>query len=597
MSAVPPDGLTASRPAQELIRRQLDRLRGDMRRDAVISATVCELAARMGIRPVDASEYLAGLSRESGVDVLEVALSMRGGEPPSIPEEARTRVPEWINVALQVPHVSACYLVPINDRAGRVIDFYYAAMSPGATDVTGRSADRLTGHRLIVRNPGVVRSSLYDEYVRVMETGESMHRGPFEYVEVLGDRLWPASITARAVRAADGLLTSWRAHDDEERLVAGWERAQRIAELGWGEWNLATGKVRWTRQMYEIFGREDGEGPMPIDVFPGKIVPEDQAVVDEGVRTLLEYREAAETEFRAMHRHGVRHIRMVSEPVLDSAGVLIAIRVLAIDITASRRRERALAAAHSRAVQARRQAAEEQRVAARLQDTLLPLRRGALDLPGLRVGLRYYPGEEVDRLGGDWYKARTLPDGRVLLAVGDAMGHGLTAASLMAQMRSGLAGLAYTGAPADRLGTWLNELIYHGAGAITVTGTAIIGHFDPETGELAWICAGHPAPVLLRDGTATLLQVRPGPIMGAMESPSYTLETTPLRRGDLVLLYTDGVVERRGRDIEEGFEALLAAAHGAAAEEDPERVLDRVLGELRDERGEDDICILAVRVL
>jgi serine phosphatase RsbU (regulator of sigma subunit) len=190
-----------------------------------------------------------------------------------------------------------------------------------------------------------------------------------------------------------------------------------------------------------------------------------------------------------------------------------------------------------------------------------------------------------------------MPDGRVLLAIGDAMGHGLTAASLMAQMRSGLVGLAYTGATADQLATWLNELTYHGTAGVTATGTAIIGHFRPETRELAWTCAGHPVPVLVREGTATLLQVRPGPILGASESLEYTLETTPLRERDLVLLYTDGIIERRGRDIEEGIEALLAAAAGTGPDEDPERVLDRILAEVRDERTEDDICVLAVRVL
>ncbi|MDF5758130.1 SpoIIE family protein phosphatase [Spongiactinospora sp. TRM90649] len=597
MSAGPYDGLGGSHSAGELIGEQLERLRTGMRREAVVDAVTCELAARMEIRPREAFEYLTGLSRESGVDVLDVALSMRGGEPP-VPEEARVEVPHWVWVTLDVVHVSACYLLPIRDRSGRVVDFHYAAVSPAAVDVTGSSAHGLLGRRLTMGSPGSVRSGLYDAFIRVMETGEPMYRGPFEYVEIMEDRLWPASITARAVPAGDGLLVSWRTHDDEERLVAGWERAQRIAELGWGEWNLATGRIRWTRQMYEIFGREDPEGPLPIEEFPGQVVPEDRGVVDEGLRTLLEYREAAETEFRVMHRHGIRHVRMVSEPVLDSEGLLIAIRVLALDVTASRRRERALAAAHSGVVRARRRAEEERRVAVRLQDSILPIRRGTIDLPGLTVGLRYYPGEEVDRLGGDWYKAREMPDGHVLLAIGDAMGHGLTAASLMAQMRSGLAGLAYTGASADRLTTWLNELIYHSTAGITATGTAIVGHFAPATHVLAWACAGHPAPVLVREGTAVLLPVRPGPLLGAERSAEYELESTVLQSGDLVILYTDGIVERRGRDIEEGIEALLAAARSAGPGEDPERVLDHLLTELlRDERTEDDICVLAIRVL
>lgn len=312
--------------------------------------------------------------------------------------------------------------------------------------------------------------------------------------------------------------------------------------------------------------------------------------------TLLRHREAAEAEFRVQHRHGLRHLRLISEPVLDDAGVPIKIRMLAQDVTKSRRGQRALALAHEQASRQRRRAEEEHRVAVSLQDTILPLRRGVVDLPGLRMGVRYLPAEDVARLGGDWFKARPMPDGTVLVAIGDAMGHGLGAASLMLQMRSGLAGLAYTGARADQLTTWLNDLMYHANQGITATGTAIIAHFDPVQRVLAWACAGHPPPVLVREGRATLLEPPTGPMLGAFEQMTYQLDTLSMEAGDLLLLYTDGIIERRGLDLDAGLDALVRAA-GDCGGGDPEEEIGCVLDRLDGQRAEDDVCMLGLRVL
>ncbi|MFI6818003.1 PP2C family protein-serine/threonine phosphatase [Nonomuraea sp. NPDC050328] len=598
MTANPRETPAESRATAAFIRRRLAELRTRMRGEAATAGAIAHLAARTDVLPAEAEAQLVRLSLESGMDVVDVAKTLEGemGPPPHAPQQD---VPRWLLAALQAVHVSAAYLTPVRDPAERVVDFVVAGTNDVATDVTGRGRDYLIGGRVLDLNPGLARSGLFDEYLRVYATGERLRRGPFEYVEVRDGLLWPASITVRAVRVEDGLLVAWDTHDDEERLVAGWERAQRIAELGWAEWNLATGRALWTPQIYEMFGREPEEGPLSLDELPARVVAEDQPLVEEQMRTLLEDREAIETEYRLQQRHGVRHLRLVSEPVLDGHGLPVAIRIMAQDVTGLRRRERALAVAHERADLAKRRAEEEHRVAARLQDVLLPVRRGVIDLPGLRIALRYHPGEEADRLGGDWFKARPLPDGRVLVAVGDAMGHGLAAAGLMATMRSGLAGLAYTGAPADQLATWLNELMYHANPGVTATGTAIIGHFDPACRTLAWADAGHPNPVLVRRGRAGLLEAERGTMLGAFESTEYSLRCTQLEAGDLLLLYTDGIVERRGRDVEEGMRALVKAA--AAAEglvgADPEHGIDYVLRELDAASAEDDVCLLALMVL
>ncbi|GAA2214558.1 hypothetical protein GCM10009850_100230 [Nonomuraea monospora] len=593
MSRFPPFSRYETGAASARLRDLLVRLRLRMRDEAILDEAIARLATELNIRPGEAAEQLSRMAQHSGLELVEVA---RGIERP--PDEPRQTldVPAWVSAMLDAVHASALYLAPVEDGTGRVVDFLIVAANRYARTAAGRTASELAGRRLMAVSPGVAGSGLLDDYISVYETGEPVHREGLEFVEVLDYLPWPSTLNVRASRVDDGLLVSWRTVDDEELLVSGWDRAQRLAELGWGEWNLATQRTLWTPQMYEMFGRDREQGPMALEDLPSVVVPEDLPVVEDQVRSLVEHREAVETEFRIQHRHGVRHLNVYSEPILDADGVPVKVRCLVQDVTKNRRRERALAVAHEQAHRQRQRAEEEHRVTVQLQDTIVPIRRGLIHLPGLTVGVRYLPGEELVRLGGDWFKARLIPDGRVLIAIGDAMGHGLTAASIMLQMRSGLAGLAYTQAPAGQLATWLNDLIVHSNEGITVTGTAIIGHFDPQDCTFRWTNAGHPAPLLIRDGRAVPIDGVQGMMLGAFDMTEYQMTTTHLQSGDVLLLYTDGVVERRGQDLEAGMEALLQAAH-QCTDDDPEQMIACLLKRLGGEAAEDDVCVIAVRVL
>ncbi|NUP78710.1 MAG: SpoIIE family protein phosphatase [Nonomuraea sp.] len=593
MSKFPPFSRYEMNAASARVREQLAQLRHHLRNEAIIDEATARLATQLDLRPAEAAERLARMAQHSGLALTEVA---RGIErPPEQPVE-KPDVPGWVRSMLDAVHASAYYLTPVKDGSGRVVDFLILAANKHARTVTGRPVDQQRGRRLMSASPGVAGSGLLYDYIAVYESGESLHRMPLEYVEVMDYVLWPATLSVRAARVDDGLLVSWRTLDDEELLVSGWERAQRLAEVGWGEWNLATERILWTPQMYEMFGRDPAEGPMALENVPSVVLPEDLPIVDDQIRSLLEFREAVETEYRIQHRHGVRHLCVYSEPILDGDGVPVKVRCLVQDVTKNRRRERALAVAHERATQEKERAEQEHRITVQLQNTILPMRRGLVHLPGLTVGVRYLPGEELTTLGGDWFKARLITDGRVLLAIGDAMGHGLTAASIMLQMRSGLAGLAYTGAPAGQLATWLNDLIVHSNEGVTVTGTAIIGHFDPERRTFAWTNAGHPAPVLIRDGRARLVEGVTGTLLGAFDAAEFDMTVTRLEPGDVLLMYTDGVVERRGQDLDRGIEALVQAAHFCVGD-DPEQMIDCVLRRLGADGSTDDVCVMAARVL
>jgi serine phosphatase RsbU (regulator of sigma subunit) len=234
---------------------------------------------------------------------------------------------------------------------------------------------------------------------------------------------------------------------------------------------------------------------------------------------------------------------------------------------------------------------QERHVTLELQRAILPLHEAPFDLPGLRAVVRYMPASADSRVGGDWYTLAEMPPGNVLVAIGDVAGHGLDAAAGMARLRGALAGLAITGAPPERLVGWLNDLVHHVAPEHTAS--VVAGYFDPPTRRLTWAQAGHPPPLLVRGACARPLGQPAGILLGAGRS-AYEPMTVTLEPGDILLLYSDGLVERRDRPLDEGLDTLARAAAGIA---DPEQLIAAVLGALGSTDPEDDTCVVALRVL
>jgi serine phosphatase RsbU (regulator of sigma subunit) len=235
--------------------------------------------------------------------------------------------------------------------------------------------------------------------------------------------------------------------------------------------------------------------------------------------------------------------------------------------------------------------AQQRHVTLELQRAILPLHDEPFDLPGLRAVVRYLPASSASRVGGDWYITAELPSGQVLLAIGDVAGHGLSAAAGMARLRGALAGLSITGAPPQQLVGWLNDLVRHVDPEHTAS--VVAGYFDPASGMLTWAQAGHPPPVLVRGSWARTLPQPEGILLGAGQLP-YAAATVQLEPGDVLLLYSDGLVERHDRSIDEGLTTLLAAARGNG---DPELVISAVLRALGSTDPEDDTCLVALQVI
>lgn len=222
-----------------------------------------------------------------------------------------------------------------------------------------------------------------------------------------------------------------------------------------------------------------------------------------------------------------------------------------------------------------------------LVDALLPARPPAI--PGLAVAARYLPA--AGDVAGDWWEAELLPDGAALLGVGDAAGHGIDAVSLMCELRHGARALAVVERSPAALLTDLNRRL---SGPDAGFATAVYGRLEPATGELWWANAGQVPPIVARAGG--IAEVLGGADGAPLGSPAVTVATDrrlDLAPGDCLVLYSDGVVERRHRDLAVGIEelAVTVADHAAAG---VEAVADAVVANHCVEPV-DDCCLLVVQ--
>jgi serine phosphatase RsbU (regulator of sigma subunit)/anti-sigma regulatory factor (Ser/Thr protein kinase) len=233
----------------------------------------------------------------------------------------------------------------------------------------------------------------------------------------------------------------------------------------------------------------------------------------------------------------------------------------------------------------------ELQVAETLQRSLLPA--SLPEVPGLRLAARYRAAAEHVEVGGDWYEAVTLPDGGLCLAVGDVVGRGVIAATVMGQLRSAMRALALEGAEPDLLLHRLNRFALGiGAGGIATAACVMLD----AGGELRYACAGHPPPLVVGPANARrFLEEGRSPPLATSADSTFVAARTRLEHGETLLIYTDGLIERRRESLDEGL-GRLARSAGAASGLSPDELADLVIAELLDGAGnEDDVALLAAR--
>jgi PAS domain S-box-containing protein len=347
----------------------------------------------------------------------------------------------------------------------------------------------------------------------------------------------------------------------EQRLAL----AVAAARLGSWTWDMAAATTTWDERLEEMHGMPPGGFGGTFEDWVAALHPDDRDACIARVNEAL----ANPSPYILLHRTtwpdgSVHNIECRGTVLVDDDGRPTGTTGVAIDVTG------------------------REHLVQTLQQSLLPTMLPSS--PGTTITTRYRAAETKTEIGGDWYASIVLPGGRLGVAIGDVAGHGLGAVADMAAARFSLRALALTELRPDVVLERLNDVVrVFGHDAMI---TALYGVWDPR--ELTWTyaSAGH-VPAVLRgaDGKASFLDATPDPPLGVANS--FRAHRVSVPEGSTLILYTDGLIERRNESISDGLRRLQkATVHGPA---DPESLCDHVLAELLgDQANEDDVAILAV---
>ena len=337
-----------------------------------------------------------------------------------------------------------------------------------------------------------------------------------------------------------------------------------------------------------IYVAEEGER-----LSVGASAPADVSGYDEFANTVAERREAMLSQDGA----GAETGPLVGVPLLaegEVTGVLVASAAPprefggeALTLLQLAAERVGLAIAHARVYE------REHRIAETLQRSLLPDRLP--QLPGLEVAARYLPAASEAEVGGDWYDVIPIAGGAVGLVMGDVAGKGLAGASMVGRLRSALRAYALEGHDGAHVVERLNRLLWTEAEDSQMA-TMLYVIVDPAASAVRWVNAGHPAPLMVVDGEPGFLEGGSSVPLGVLPFPTYEEVSARMDPGSTLLLYTDGLVETPGENIDDGMAEL--AARVREAPEDPDGLCDHLLATLVPAGGAmDDVALLTLRNL
>ncbi|MFL6132071.1 MAG: SpoIIE family protein phosphatase [Nocardioidaceae bacterium] len=425
----------------------------------------------------------------------------------------------------------------------------------------------------------------------VMLSARAGEEGTLEGLDAGADDYLIKPFTAREllarIRSNLELDRARRTRRQLERSRALLDQAQRLARVGSWEIELATGRIEASEEFLRIAGRTAEE--MSRLEYPGLITdlvhPDDRATVLDALEAVGE----PEFHFEARLLRPAGEEALVSvygEVMFDERGERELLRGSVQDITERRAAEEALSMAAANA----EAAAREHAIADQLQRSLLP--QQGFDLHHLEVATYYRAGVEGTQVGGDWYDVIELGGGRTALIVGDVMGRGVRAAAVMGQLRAAVRAYARLDLPPADLLESLDGLVREiGEDQIV---TCIYAVFDPSDRVLRFANAGHLPPIVtFSGGESRLIRGAENPPLGVGPF-NLTQHEVELASDARVVLYTDGLVERRGEDLELGIENLarqVADLTGPVA-----GVPEQLVSVMLPDGPDDDVAILVARV-
>jgi hypothetical protein len=484
---------------------------------------------------------------------------------------------------------------PLRGADGEITDFAIIYLSSGYADSAGRPTAEVAALTLLEAYPASTSDDgLFARAERVLTSGHAEHVPGLVSASLAGGADVAAIADLHAVPFFAGVLFTWRTPGEAERLAKLLDHAQRLGSIGGWEEQLAAGTIHWTESAFALFGLDPAQAaPIPIAYLHSFVIAADRVPVQRFQAALLHRREPSVAVFRIV-RPGdtvIRQIRVFAEPVVAGED-LVALRGAFQDVSSQYHTQVALAATRDQLADSEERAAEEHLLALRLQRAIMPPDERPVDVAGVDVAVRYRPADAGHLVGGDWYDAMLLADKDLLLVVGDITGHGIDAVTGMVAARNALRGLAATGAGPAELLKHLNYASCHLTERIA--GTVICGQYTPETRVLRWARAGHLPPVLVRDGAAETLPLPEGVLLGLDPRAEYEEASFQLRVDDTLLLFTDGLIERRSGSISDALHEFTVTA--APAGPDANAHANRILQSALSDTG-DDACLVAIRIL
>jgi PAS domain-containing protein len=243
----------------------------------------------------------------------------------------------WLQSALDAVPAPTMLLSAVRDGAGTVTDFtidFAAAQSGQPYD---QDPAELVGARLLDVRPNLAVAGVFEAYRQVLLTGVPWQRAAQSETILVGGQPRPALISHSAVRLGDGLLASWQVHDAEAEL-ARVAVVEDLGRLGYAEWDLAGGPIRWSAGMYRLFDRSPSRGPLALEELPAQVLPQDLAALEDDLRRVIHERQPGEVQFRIQARGGSRTLRVLLRPSYQDTGGLAVVHAVAQDITELRLR-------------------------------------------------------------------------------------------------------------------------------------------------------------------------------------------------------------------------------------------------------------------
>jgi PAS domain S-box-containing protein len=353
--------------------------------------------------------------------------------------------------------------------------------------------------------------------------------------------------------------------------------AQQVAQVGSWEWLIPEDRVTWSDEMYRIHGFRPQEFEVTFERAVEQALPEDLERIQKNVAAAFRKgrdHDVPPSEYRILRADGVERVLLgKSKLSVNARGEPLRMVGTVQDISDEK------------------QAKREHRIAETLQRSLLPDRLP--EIPGVILAARYVPATADAEVGGDWYDVVQLPNGHVGVAIGDVAGHGLRAASTMAQLRMALRAYAIEADAPVEVVRRVHQLVQRLHISEMVTLIYLV--FDPDLGTITFANAGHPPPLLIAtDGSSAFLEDGLAPPVGTPPHPGYYVEhVSQFPAGSTLLLFTDGLVERRGDSLRVGLTRLRSEA--ATAGPDLDALCDHLLASLLDTEVSDDIALLALR--